>query len=150
MRYHPAEFPTTRSIHCAFSNRTHITDRSRQWKHRQNCQQLNVKKPQTELCALLVPNFQQMYVRCVAESLRSSHRREIGWNKLHENVRGSLFNYGLSFDTTFSQIHLDGQYHGRGNYKDTKIQMLSLLVFIRVYRLEIQSVMLVFSTPLVN
>jgi hypothetical protein len=28
--------------------------------------------------------------------------------------------------------------------------MSSLLVFIRVYRLEIQSVILVFSTPLVN
>jgi hypothetical protein len=28
--------------------------------------------------------------------------------------------------------------------------MSSLLVFIRVYRLEIQSVMLVFSTPLLN
>ncbi len=41
--------------------------------------------------------------------------------------------------------------HRRNNYnKDTKPQMLSLLVFNRVYRLEIQSVMLVFSTPLVK
>jgi hypothetical protein len=38
------------------------------------------------------------------------------------------------------------------NYKDTKSEMSSLLVFNRVYRQEIHtpSVMLVFSTPLVN
>jgi hypothetical protein len=44
-------------------------------------------------------------------------------------------------------------WHGPNNYKDTKPSMSSLLVFNRVYRLEIQSVMLaflVFSTPLVN
>jgi hypothetical protein len=35
-------------------------------------------------------------------------------------------------------------------YKETKPQMSSLLVFNRVNRLMIQSVMLVFSTPLVN
>jgi hypothetical protein len=35
-------------------------------------------------------------------------------------------------------------------YEDTKPLMSALLVFKRVYRLEIQSVMLVFSTPLVN
>ncbi len=35
-------------------------------------------------------------------------------------------------------------------YKDTKPQKSSLLVFNRVYRLEIQSIILVFSTPLVN
>jgi hypothetical protein len=40
--------------------------------------------------------------------------------------------------------------HGRRNYKDTKPEMSSLLVFDKFYRLEIQSVMLVFSTPLVN
>jgi hypothetical protein len=40
--------------------------------------------------------------------------------------------------------------HGPDIYKDTKPQMSSLLVFNRVYRLEIQSVMLVFSTPLVQ
>jgi hypothetical protein len=39
--------------------------------------------------------------------------------------------------------------HGRRNYKDTKPYMPSLLVFNKVYRLEIQSVTLVFSTPLV-
>ncbi len=39
-----------------------------------------------------------------------------------------------------------GNYYGRNNYKDTKL--LSLLVFNKVYRLEIQSVMLVFSTQL--
>ncbi len=37
-------------------------------------------------------------------------------------------------------------YHGLINFKDTKPSMSSLLVFIRVYRLEIQSVMLAFST----
>jgi hypothetical protein len=37
--------------------------------------------------------------------------------------------------------------HGLINYKP---KMSSLLVFNRVYRLDIQSVMLVFSTPLVN
>ncbi len=36
--------------------------------------------------------------------------------------------------------------HGQRNYKDTKPEMSSLLVFNRVYRLEIQSVMLVFSS----
>jgi hypothetical protein len=36
------------------------------------------------------------------------------------------------------------------NYKDTKPWMSSLLVFNRVYRLEIQSVMFVFLTHLVN
>jgi hypothetical protein len=35
-------------------------------------------------------------------------------------------------------------------YKDTKPQMSSVLVFNRVCRLEIQSVMLVFSTGFVN
>jgi hypothetical protein len=35
------------------------------------------------------------------------------------------------------------------NFKDSKPQMLSLLVFNRVYRLEIQSVMLVFSSGVV-
>jgi hypothetical protein len=39
--------------------------------------------------------------------------------------------------------------HGRRNHKDTRPYMSSSLVFNRVYRLEIQSVM-VFSTPLVN
>ncbi len=38
--------------------------------------------------------------------------------------------------------------HERNTYKDTKPQMLSSLVFDRVYRLEIQSVMLV--DPLVK
>ncbi len=40
--------------------------------------------------------------------------------------------------------------HGPNNHKDTITEMSSLLVFNRVYRLEIQSVMLVFSTPLFN
>jgi hypothetical protein len=40
--------------------------------------------------------------------------------------------------------------HGPNNYKDTKFCMSSFLVFNGVYRLETQSVMLVFSTPLVN
>jgi hypothetical protein len=44
----------------------------------------------------------------------------------------------------------DGQRHGPNIYKDTKPLMSSLLVFNRVYRLEIQSVILLFSTPLVN
>ena len=43
-----------------------------------------------------------------------------------------------------------GLTHGPKIYKDTKPKKSSLLVFNRVYRLEIQSVMLVFSTPLVN
>ncbi len=38
----------------------------------------------------------------------------------------------------------EGAIHGPNIYKDTK------LVFNRVYRLEILSVVLVFSTPLVN
>ncbi len=45
-------------------------------------------------------------------------------------------------------------YIGRGHeaniYKDPKSSMSSLLVFNRVYRLEILSVMLVFSASLVN
>ncbi len=40
--------------------------------------------------------------------------------------------------------------HGPNIYKDTKSQVSSLLVFNRVYRLEIQSVMMVFSTYFVN
>jgi hypothetical protein len=40
--------------------------------------------------------------------------------------------------------------HGPNNYTDTKPLMSSLLVVRRVYRLEIQSVMLLFSGPLVN
>jgi hypothetical protein len=40
--------------------------------------------------------------------------------------------------------------HGPNIYEDTKPQMSSLLMFKRVYKLEILSVMLVFSTPLVN
>ena len=40
--------------------------------------------------------------------------------------------------------------HGPNNYKDAQPQMSSLLVFNRVYRLEIQSVMFVFSIPLVK
>ncbi len=40
--------------------------------------------------------------------------------------------------------------HRPNNYKDTKPSISSLLVFNRVYRLAIQSIMLVFSTPLVN
>ncbi len=43
-----------------------------------------------------------------------------------------------------------GANHGPNNYKDIKPKMSSLLVFIRIYRLEIQSIMLVFSTLLVN
>jgi hypothetical protein len=39
---------------------------------------------------------------------------------------------------------------GPNIYKDTNPQMSSLLVFNGAYRLEIQSVMLVFSTRLVN
>ncbi len=41
-----------------------------------------------------------------------------------------------------------GSSHGLINYKDTKSKMSFLLVFNRAYRLEIQSVMLVFSTQL--
>ncbi len=44
----------------------------------------------------------------------------------------------------------DGSANRPNNYIDTKPYMSSLLVLYRVYRLEIQSVMLVFSTPLVN
>ncbi len=40
--------------------------------------------------------------------------------------------------------------HGLINYKDTKPELSSLLVFNKVYRLEIVSVMLVFSTSFVN
>ncbi len=40
--------------------------------------------------------------------------------------------------------------HGLNNYKDTKPQKSSLLVLDIVHRLEIQSVMLVFSTSFVN
>ncbi len=40
--------------------------------------------------------------------------------------------------------------HGLNNFKDTKPKILSLLVFTRVCRLEIQSVMLVFSSSFVN
>ncbi len=40
--------------------------------------------------------------------------------------------------------------HGQRNYKDTKPYMSSSLVFNRVFRLELQSVVLVCSTPLVN
>ncbi len=39
---------------------------------------------------------------------------------------------------------------GTWNYQDTKSKMSSLQVFHRVYRLERKSVMLVFSTPLMN
>jgi hypothetical protein len=41
-------------------------------------------------------------------------------------------------------------YHGLNNYKETKLLMSSLLVLIRVYGLETQSVMLAFSTGFVN
>ncbi len=40
--------------------------------------------------------------------------------------------------------------HGPNSYNDTKPKMSSLLVFNGVYRVERHSVMLVFSTPLVN
>jgi hypothetical protein len=40
--------------------------------------------------------------------------------------------------------------HGLNNCKGTKPQMSSLMAFNRVYRLEIQSVMLVFSTGFVD
>jgi hypothetical protein len=43
-----------------------------------------------------------------------------------------------------------GSVHGLINYKDTKTINVSLLVFNRVYRLELLSVMLVFSTGFVN
>ncbi len=43
-------------------------------------------------------------------------------------------------------VSIEG-HHRPNNYKDTKPQMSSLLLFNRVYRLEIQSVMLVSSTP---
>ncbi len=52
-------------------------------------------------------------------------------------------------DSTVQYVSADGLNLGPNNCKDTK-QMSSLLVFNRVYRLEIQSVMLVYSTPLVN
>ncbi len=45
---------------------------------------------------------------------------------------------------------VDDLHHGLNKNKDTKPLMSSLLVFNRDYRREIQSVMLVFSTPLVN
>ncbi len=48
------------------------------------------------------------------------------------------------------KIHYDTGNYGRNNYKDTKPYMSSLLEFNRAHRLEIQSVMLVFSTPLVK
>jgi hypothetical protein len=47
-------------------------------------------------------------------------------------------------------IKLKRLMHGPSIHKDANLQMSSLLVFNRVYRLELQSVVLVFSTPLVN
>jgi hypothetical protein len=44
----------------------------------------------------------------------------------------------------------DKKSYGLINYLDTKPVMSSLLVFYRVYRLEIQSVMLLFSTGFLN
>ncbi len=52
--------------------------------------------------------------------------------------------YPDSLSVKFPVNALECEEHGPNNYKDTK------LVFKRVYRLEIQSAMLVFSTPLVN
>ncbi len=49
-----------------------------------------------------------------------------------------------------SWVVLQGGIHGLNNYEDTKPLMSSLLVFNRVYKLEIQSVMLAFSTGFVN
>jgi hypothetical protein len=61
---------------------------------------------------------------------------------------------GVSVPDALSGIAVCKEGHGRPwgqrNYKDTNPQLPSLLVFNRVYRLEIQSVMLVFSNPLVN
>ncbi len=37
-----------------------------------------------------------------------------GWKKVAENLRASSFTEGLSVDTTFSQIHLDGEYSNSG------------------------------------
>ncbi len=50
----------------------------------------------------------------------------------------------------FAAVEKEGLKHGPNNYTDTKHLMSSLFVFNRVYRLEIQSVMLVFSAPLVT
>ncbi len=44
----------------------------------------------------------------------------------------------------------EGPPQGLINYEETKPSMSSLLVFNRIYRLEIQSVTLVFSTCCVN
>jgi hypothetical protein len=57
----------------------------------------------------------------------------------------SLLNIPFAFE--LEKMH---RKHGPNNDKDTNPKMSSLLVFNRVFRLEIQSVMLVFSTPLVN
>ncbi len=49
------------------------------------------------------------------------------------NIEGKRFNQCYQ--------HIQGVYHGLINYKDTKPQSSSLLVFNRVYRLEVQSIM---------
>jgi hypothetical protein len=51
---------------------------------------------------------------------------------------------------TTEDIEKVRQTHGLIKYKDTKPQMLSLLVFNRVFILETQAVMLVFSTGFLN
>ncbi len=43
----------------------------------------------------------------------------------------------MEIDTTEKPNDIDGSDHGLINYKDTKPQMSSILVFIRDYRLEI-------------
>ncbi len=56
----------------------------------------------------------------------------------------------LARKVCFAEMAVVGLQHGPNNYKDTKPKMSSLLVFNSVFRLEIQSFMLVFPTPLVN
>jgi hypothetical protein len=54
----------------------------------------------------------------------------------------------LQLQRAGGEHHVFQQEHRPNIYKDTK--HVSLLAFNRVYRLEIQSAILVFSTPLVN
>ncbi len=92
---------------------------------------------------------------CADRSIESAKHRSLqaidrsGQLKIKQTLSIDIINM-IKNSRLFKARHRCADNHGPNIYKDTKPYLSSLLVLNRVYRLEIQAVMLVFWTPLLN
>ncbi len=97
-------------------------------------------------------NDEQIHRKGVAHAMTVMAQKMI----YNENVIVNAFHHFMQDNEWKKRIIVQNHFlstvlcHRPNNYKDTKPYLSSLLVFNKVYIQERHSVMLVFSTPLVN